>query len=112
MSCSWDVYCQDCGDGMGLDFNYGEEWIRAVIKGASVIAAIADLPGFRVEDDCGSALVPSWLKKHLGHRLIARNEYGQFDDGCDIRHTCECCGYNFHCKLVKGHEGQHLPARR
>jgi hypothetical protein len=115
MSCSWDVYCLDCKAEAGFEVNHVDK-ISAIIRHASTLAALypldKELDDFQVRAcEYGGRIDVPFFHLHHTHRLVPRDEYGQFHDGCDEAFTCGECETRHYCKRVKGHPGKHSSKR-
>lgn len=115
MSCDFDVFCLDCNANLGLqDWNRRSNEVQALIANAPAIAALAPLArsGFTLEHFDRNVPI-EFFAKHLGHRLLPRDEYGGFLDECGAQFAClgACGNHWLTCRLVRDHEGQHLPKR-
>ena len=111
MSCHWGVYCIDCDKVAGIRVNHGEELCQQLVHDAAHIAALAraveQVPclDVNVMSTWGSDVDVEWFLEHEGHRLAARNEYGEFAGACSKRVDCLTCGASHSCTLPVGHEG-------
>lgn len=84
MSCDWDVYCKTCDDAQGIpNANHREDLMWVLVKHAAAIAGLAALldddPWCTIELRFGEyqSIDPRWFAKHLGHELVAIDEYGR-----------------------------------
>jgi hypothetical protein len=84
MSCDWDVYCKTCHDALGLqDMNHNEILMWCLVRHATAIALLQPLmvedPSCLIELKAGkwNVIHPSWFAEHLGHELVAIDEYGR-----------------------------------
>lgn len=108
MSTYWDIHCVTCGTDAGFDTK-ALDHVRLIIDSASALAAFADAP---VADEAtinhwaAGNLSPAWFKAHAGHKLVAKNEYGDLDGECAKSFGCKCCGHRRRCSLPEGHEGE------
>ena len=116
MSCDWDVRCLDCQEDLGIDnANHAVELMRVIITHVKEIAAIdpflkaADRAGYFIDFSFGSGsyIQTAWFVKHADHRLAPVNEYGQLDGECGAWVSCPECKHDEHCRLPKGHAGDH-----
>lgn len=125
MSTDWDLYCLDCKSDHGFyDANHEEKAVQRLVD---LMPRFAAMPGLAaLMKDAGFVPVGNgdgdglynhrlslrWVEEHCSHRVVARNEYGDFLEQCpETTATCECCGQYFACRLLPGHEGPHLPKR-
>ena len=120
MSTDWNIYCATCGETHHFnDANHMNLTMRALIKHAGALADLAPL--FREPDTqllqpprIGSSwgtIDPWWFEKHRGHELVPRNEYGGFEDDCEVHFKCGKCGATERCGLPVNHPGDHAKER-
>lgn len=107
MSTYWDVYCVNCKVEHGFDgANHAELEMAEICKHADAIAALS---AFNLEIDLHCTygrIKPWWFAEHLGHKLVPRNEYGEFLGQCP--ETVKCvCGSRKRCTLPNEHGGEH-----
>lgn len=82
MSCDWSVACLDCDEDIGItDANHCEVGARRMAADAHRLATV---PGLVIDIQhtygiCGypPTAATDWFLKHAGHRIRARNEYGE-----------------------------------
>jgi hypothetical protein len=84
MSCDWDVYCKTCHEGHGFqNMNHAESLMWCLVRHSAAIAALQSLmfddPSWSIEFKAGqwNTIRPSWFAEHLGHELVALDEYGR-----------------------------------
>jgi len=87
MSCDWNVFCRTCNDEHGFDdANHMVDLMFTLIRHADAIAGLTSLldstSDVVLKTHYGE-ITAGWFKKHLGHDLVARSEYG------DIREVPE-----------------------
>ena len=122
MSCSWDIYCLDCGMGAGWDWNHGDDALGDILRSVREIAAAmpvldklydAGNLNIRIGHGCEGGDMNSirFLAEHATHKLALRDEYGQFLDDCSERIKCCSCEETFVCRRKSGHKGKHSPKR-
>lgn len=108
MSCDWDVYCVDCKEESGIpDANHREELMDRLIAQREGLEKLGELvKEFDVELKIDYQYVnPQWFTLHRGHKLRARNEYGEFGTPCGHRFLCRYgCG-EVTCDRGEGHSG-------
>jgi hypothetical protein len=116
MSRKWDLYCRDCNVTHGFEERRTPDLIRALIRIAPSIAALAPArraldaqdPNFNVEITTPAGRIsPAWFETHAGHRLAPRDDDGgEIEGTCAKRLDCKECGSSWHhCVLAVGHEG-------
>lgn len=114
MSTDWNVYCVDCKDEHRFDdANHQDALMLYICNNAEAIAALDDL----VQLDSSIELKTyygridtSWFRKHLGHQLLPRSEYGDLLGSCPLYVTCQHCNYTAaKCSLTVNHDGPCAP---
>jgi len=111
MSTHWDIHCKDCNVDFDLDVNHGDQDMRDIIEHRALWEALAKIDqvdsviwhGDRMWD---RPIMHRMFAAHAGHRLVARNEYGDELGQCLHRMACEC-GRGMRCRLPVGHDGEH-----
>lgn len=123
MSTDWGIGCRDCFDTTKPHSkffagkwdncrSYHLDTLRAICAAAPEIVALADKLGqFKsvsliawnadaMHNGYGTCYgIAEFMREHAGHRLDPMNEYGQFDDQCADRVTCQHCGVRRHARL-------------
>ncbi len=121
MSTHWDVHCRTCNSDLGLDLNHQEQLMLALCRTAPWLASMASSLAYVREALAAQVswhspyialderlhLDVAWFKRHEGHDLVPKNEYGQCSDECGERYACTSCGSFEACKLKLGHDGAH-----
>jgi len=113
VSRDWSVACLDCDDDVGIrDANHAEEGCR---KLASDAPKLALMPGliidYRATYGIGGygTVSTDWFVRHAGHRIRARDEYGEADGTCGKDAKCNCCERRFACGRDAEHGGECAP---
>ena len=108
MSTDWDLYCADCDEEFGFDWNHGEKAL-AQFLGADIRGWLESLPtNFRWPYQFKEGQIVSlglWYQRHRGHVLRVRNEYGQYLGECNKWVDCHGCGSAVPCHLPTDHDG-------
>lgn len=88
MSCDWSIFCRTCNEEHPFsDANHAERLMRHIIASAPQIAALVplidlNLSPWEIELGCRfGSIDPQFFREHLGHDLVPRSEYGNFDEG-------------------------------
>lgn len=109
MSCSYHVWCRDCGEQNELYAERDPGLVRSLVRHADLIAAL--VPATRESYSLELRTVygrvdPSWFAAHRGHRLVVRNEYGVIESLCPKLAQCPHCETRTRCVSSEGHEGE------
>lgn len=108
MSTHWDLYCVDCDEGFGFDWNHGEKEVAQFLR-ADIRGWLESIPaGFRwpYQFEKGSAIsLGLWYRQHRGHVLRVRNEYGRYLEECTKWVSCHSCDKEVPCRLPVDHDG-------
>lgn len=88
MSCDWYPYCLTCHESYDM-WNCGKpDFILYLIANSEFIVKIGEFQsGTNVDIEVKSwygLIDPEWFKKHLGHQLVPKNEYGRYLDSNGI----------------------------
>lgn len=51
--------------------------------------------------------IADWARKHVGHDVRPRSEYGDIDGQCNQHWLCGSCATRHLCTKVLGHVGEH-----
>lgn len=117
MSCDYYVYCRACDERHDFnDANHRDRLMAHLIQHAAAIATLAPaLDGYEGSNltlgtsygrvDC------AWFARHLGHDLVAVDEYGRVSDRCNRRVTCGECRSERWCGESPGHAGPCKPGK-
>jgi len=110
VSCNYDVLCLDCEDTAGVSYERRPGAIRALIRHAVAIGALAPLTA---EEDTvglsvsapgpGGSVDIGWFAAHQDHRLVVVDEYGRIEGLCG-EHAGPA---HERCRLLPGHSGPH-----
>lgn len=109
MSCSYHVWCRDCGEQNELEAEHDPGLIRALLRHADALAAMGPVLGEAYSLELRTAygrVDPSWFSHHRGHHLVVRNEYGVIESLCPKLAQCCHCGTRTRCVSLDGHEGE------
>lgn len=113
MSTNYQVWCRTCDIGHYSLHDGGALDCRATIRHAATIAAFDDVvcdrdADFEITNFAIGRIDTAWFKRHLGHDLTVRAEYGDFDDECNEQLTCGTCKHRYaRCRRKAGHDGDH-----
>lgn len=135
MSNHWDLHCVTCDDhARGLIWmNHGENELRLLCSLLPLVIALDDaraainhaidghrtpgLYGWTMELELRFAsmgdnrptvrALADWARKHVGHDVRPRSEYGDIDGQCNRHWLCGLCATRHLCTKVLGHEGEH-----
>ncbi len=113
MSTYWDIGCMDCNVTLGLHSR--EEELQQIVFDADALACAAEaipslfisLDTYGICNEGSDRFEAVWFVTHKGHKIRARNEYGEWSGQCCERFTCEACGCESTCVLDIDHEGPH-----
>jgi hypothetical protein len=106
MSRHWDLYCVDCDEEFGFDWNHGEERLLDLLEVRFWFEACPNLSwASRIDVGTTESLI-RWFKKHEGHTVTPRDEYGVLYGKCRERVKCGACSAQHRCVLKEGHSGE------
>lgn len=116
MSAYWDVYCVDCKKELGL---WGNHMVGPACDIAADAAKLASVPGLTIDASAtygfygerGNMFSTDWFAEHAGHKIRAKNEYGDLSGTCGTTVDCDRCGSRGRCGGDPGHDGDHVPRR-
>jgi hypothetical protein len=116
MSTSWDLFCVDCQADCGFSWNHGESALRTLWELRKEWITIGDKLSdasaqwyllFYGTSEAGD--IVEFARRHYGHEVRLKNEYGRLDNQCFKSVRCKECETYHHCDLSIGHDG---PCRR
>lgn len=111
MGTSYDLYCLDCDEFLGVDW-YTDESLAELWAERDLLAAVARSPlQLRLEHDWQGRFDVGFFDKHREHNVRIRDDSGQYVGDCFGRFTCRECGHHGPCRLPHGHEGDHSQRR-
>ena len=111
MSNDWRIHCNDCDEHAGFEINHGSEELARLLARRNELAAVGHVEGLVIEVWGSNYPLPAWFKRHEGHKIVVRSEYGYDFEDCAQYASCSCCKARFVCRLPKGHDGDHAPRR-
>jgi len=91
MSTDWYPYCLTCHESYDMWNCHRPDFILYLFRNIDFIVKIGEFQdGSSVDIDVHSLygdIHPEWFKKHLGHQLVPKNEYGDYLDskGREVR---------------------------
>jgi hypothetical protein len=91
MSTDWYPYCLTCHESYDMWNCHRPDFILYLFANAELIIKIGEFQeGSAVDIDVHTwygDIHPEWFKKHLGHQLVPKNEYGNYLDskGREVR---------------------------
>jgi len=116
----WDVACLDCDDELGLRVNKDPKGVARLVATAPSLAVLGEswpnihidvYESFLLSPETG--IIPAgWFARHKGHRLVVRDEYNGVYGDCNEWGEGGEGGWDFICRLPKGHLGDHVFSKR